>query len=196
MSAGRRVGLFGGSFDPPHIGHLVAAVAAAHELELDELLFMVASVPWQKSPSGDVSSPEHRLEMVRLAVPVRVGWSVSTVEIERGGDSVTADTVEELSRRRPDDEVIVIVGSDAAAGIGSWRRGADLAGLAVLAILDRPGAVGGRPPDGFDYVVVPCPLMDVASSDIRERVASGLPIDYLVPDAVRQYIESHKLYRE
>ncbi|MGI9623103.1 MAG: nicotinate-nucleotide adenylyltransferase [Acidimicrobiales bacterium] len=195
MTPTRRIGLFGGTFDPPHIGHLVAGVSAVHELELDELVFVVASVPWQKAESAQLSTAEHRLAMVRLAVPDRSGWSVSTVEIERGGDSVTADTVEELRRAYGDAELVVIVGSDAAAGIGSWRRGDDLAEMTTLAVIDRPGAVGGRPPARFEHSVVPCPLMDVASSGIRHRVTQGLPIDFLVPDAVRDYIESHRLYR-
>lgn len=195
MSEGNRIGVFGGTFDPPHVGHLVAAVNVAHQLCLDMVLFVVANVPWQKVESRDISDPTDRLAMVELAVGARSNLETSAIEVQRGGDSITADTVEALSLRYPDAELMVIVGSDAAAGLSSWRRADDLRRMATMAVIDRPGTTGQRPPAGFDYEVVPCPLMDISSSDIRERVQAGLPVDYMIPDAVLGYIESRDLYR-
>lgn len=191
----RRIGVFGGTFDPPHVGHLVAAVNVAHQLGLDHVLFVVANVPWQKVGTRDISGAADRLAMVELAVEGRDDLSASAIEIQRGGDSITADTLEDLAPLYPDCALVLILGSDAAAGIDSWKRGDDLKDLAHMAVVDRPGTTGKRPPEGFSYEVVPCPLMDISSSDIRERTRRDLPIDYMVPDAVREYIETRRLYR-
>ena len=191
----RRIGVFGGTFDPPHVGHLVAAINVAHQLELDHVLFVVANVPWQKVGTRDISGEADRLAMVELAVEGREDLSASAIEIQRGGDSITADTLEDLIPLYPDHDLVVILGSDAAAGVGTWKRGEDLKGLAHMAVVDRPGTTGKRPPEGFSFEVVPCPLMDISSSDIRERSRQDLPIDYMVPDAVREYIETRRLYR-
>jgi nicotinate-nucleotide adenylyltransferase len=192
---GSRIGVFGGTFDPPHVGHLVAAVNVAHQLSLDLVLFVVANVPWQKVDNQEISNAADRLAMVDLAVGGRSVLETSRIEIQRGGDSITAETLEALAPLYPGAELIVILGSDAAAGLGSWRRGDDLRRLAKMAIIDRPGTTGKRPPAGFAYEVVPCPLMDISSSDIRQRVQAELPVDYMVPDDVLDYIESRRLYR-
>ncbi|MFV2039591.1 MAG: nicotinate-nucleotide adenylyltransferase [Acidimicrobiales bacterium] len=191
----KRIGVFGGTFDPPHVGHLVAAVNVAAQLELSEVLFVVANIPWQKMGTRAISAAPERLAMVELAVRDRNQLVASDVEIRRGGDSVTADTLDELAVGCPDHEPIVIVGSDSAPGMATWRRPEELMRLARVAVIDRPGSSGAIPPDGFDYEVVPCPLMDVSSQDIRDRVRDGLPIDYLVPDAVRDYIDTQALYQ-
>ena len=191
----RRIGVFGGTFDPPHVGHLVAAVNVAHQLGLDHVLFVVANVPWQKVGMREISREADRLAMVELAVDGREDLSASAIENQRGGDSITADTLEDLIPLYPDHDLVVILGSDAAAGVGTWKRGEDLKSLARMAVVDRPGTTGKRPPEGFSYEVVPCPLMDISSSDIRERSRANLPIDYMVPDAVREYIETRRLYR-
>ena len=195
MNRERRIGVFGGTFDPPHVGHLVAAVNVAHQLGLDHVLFVVANVPWQKVGTREISGEADRLAMVELAVEGRDDLSASAIEIQRGGDSITADTLEDLIPLYPDHGLVVIVGSDAAAGVGTWKRGDDLKHLAHMAVVDRPGTTGQRPPDGFSYEVVPCPLMDISSSDIRARARADLPIDYMVPDAVREYIDTRRLYR-
>ncbi len=195
MPEPRRIGVFGGTFDPPHVGHLVAAVNVAHQLQLDHVLFVVANVPWQKIGTRDISDAPDRLAMVELAVESRDDLRSSAIEIQRGGDSITADTLEDLAPLYPDTELVIILGSDAAAGVGTWRRGEDLKRLAKMVVVDRPGTTGKRPPEGFDHEVVPCPLMDISSSDIRARVRGGLPIDYMVPDAVRDYIRTRMLYR-
>ncbi len=196
MTEPARIGVYGGTFDPPHAGHLVAAVNVAHHLELDLVLFVVAGVPWQKVSTRFISAAEDRLAMVDLALADRPVLASSDVEVRHGGDAVTADTLEELRGIYPQAEFVLIVGSDAAAGMDTWRRADALRSLAHVAVVDRPGAAGGRPPQGFSYEVVACPLMDISSTDIRERAALGLPIDVLVPDAVREYIVSHGLYPE
>lgn len=195
MTSAQRIGIYGGTFDPPHVGHLVAAVNVAHQLRLTSVLFMVANIPWQKVGTRTISSADHRLAMTRLAVSGRPGFEASDLEIRLGGDSVTADTLEALASERSDAEFAVIVGSDAAEGMHTWRRAGDLARLARVAVVDRPGTVGGRPPDEFRYDVVPCPLMDLSSTELRARSAQDLPIEYLVPDAVGEYIAWHRLYR-
>lgn len=195
MTEPSRIGVFGGTFDPPHVGHLVAAVNVAHQLELDLVLFVVANVPWQKVGTRAISGPADRLAMVELALVEADGLEASAIEIQRGGDSITADTLEALEDIYPGTELVLILGSDAAAGVGTWKRGEDLKRLARMAVIDRPGTTGARPPEGFVHEVVPCPLMDISSSDIRSRVHAGLPVHYMVPDAVRHYIESRELYR-
>jgi nicotinate-nucleotide adenylyltransferase len=189
-----RIGVFGGTFDPPHVGHLVAAINVRHALALDVVLFVVASVPWQKVGTRPISGPEDRLRMTELAVDGRSCFAASPVEIDRGGDSVTADTLELLTDVYRGAEFIVIVGSDAASGMASWRRIEDLGEMATVAVVDRAGAAGGRPPTSIPHQVVPCPLMDLSSSEIRRRAAAGLPLDYLVPDGVRDHIEEGELY--
>jgi nicotinate-nucleotide adenylyltransferase len=189
-----RIGVFGGTFDPPHVGHLVAAINVRHALALDVVLFVVASVPWQKVDIRSISAPADRLRMTTLAVDGRDCFEASSVEIDRGGDSVTADTLEMLTDHHPGAEFVVIVGSDAAAGMASWRRVERLGAMATVAVVDRAGAAGGRPPTSIPHQVVPCPLMDLSSSDLRQRAAAALPLDYLVPDAVRDHIEERGLY--
>jgi nicotinate-nucleotide adenylyltransferase len=186
--------VFGGTFDPPHVGHLVAAINVRHALALDVVLFVVASVPWQKVGTRPISDPVDRLRMTEIAVLDRHCFAASSVEIDRGGDSVTAETLDLLADRHPAAEFVVIVGSDAAAGMASWRRIDHLAQKATVAVVDRAGAAGGRPPTSIPHQVVPCPLMDLSSSDIRRRAAAGLPLDYLVPDGVRDHIEERGLY--
>jgi nicotinate-nucleotide adenylyltransferase len=178
-SPGKRIGVFGGTFDPPHIGHLVAALNTASYLELDEVLFVVASVPWQKVGDSQISAVSHRLAMVELAVRGRTLLVPSRIEIERGGDSVTVETLLEIASAEPGAELFLILGSDAAVGLSTWR----------------PGAEGRRPGPEFPFQTVTCPLVDLSSSELRQCVSEGRPIDYLVTDAVRDYIEDTGLYR-
>lgn len=172
----------------------MAAINVHHALRLDLVLFVVAAVPWQKVGTRPISAAGDRLHMTRAAVAGRRCFEASPVEIDRGGDSITADTLELLHGAHPGAQFVVIVGSDAAATMGSWRRIERLAELATVAVVDRAGATGGRPPSWLAHEVVPCPLMDLSSSDIRQRAAAGLPLDYLVPDAVRDHIEARELY--
>ena len=194
-SPGKRIGVFGGTFDPPHIGHLVAALNTASYLELDEVLFVVASVPWQKVGDSQISAVRDRLAMVELAVRGRTLLVSSRIEIERGGDSVTVETLLEIASAEPGAELFLILGSDAAVGLSTWRRADELVELATIVVVDRPGAEGRRPGPEFPFQTVTCPLVDLSSSELRQCVSEGRPIDYLVTDAVRDYIEDTGLYR-
>lgn len=191
----RRVGIFGGTFDPPHVGHLVIAVNVLHELALDEVLLVVANVPWQKTGRRTVTTARHRFEMIAAAVRPVEGLSASDVEIARGGPSYTIDTVDEL---QADGTVraYVILGSDAAAGLPGWERADELRARARIVVVDRPGSGGSRPPEGWDWINVEAPRVDVSSTDLRQRVRDGRPLDYLIPASVLDVIESHQLYRE
>ena len=134
-----RIGLFGGTFDPPHVGHLVTAVNVRHALELDVVILMVANDPWQKTSSRDVTSAEDRFAMVEAAVADVDGLSAGRLEIDRGGPSYTADTLAALAAEHPKATLFTIVGDDAASGFASWERATDVATMSTLVVVDRPG---------------------------------------------------------
>lgn len=191
---GQRLGIFGGTFDPPHVGHLVIAVNVQHALALDRVLLVVANVPWQKSGSRTISPAKDRLEMVEAAVGDVDGLEPSDLEIRRGGDSFTADTVAVLHEADPDGELFVILGADAAAGLNTWSRIDEVREHATLVVVDRPG-------EQFDAssvrgcVRVEAPRLEVSSSDLRARVQDGRPLDYLLTPGVISRIERLGLYR-
>lgn len=194
-SAGPRIGIFGGTFDPPHVGHLAAAVNVRHALALDVVLLVVANVPWQKVGERAVSAAADRLELVRLAVGDVEGLEVDDREIRRGGDSYTADTVAELLAEDPRRELFVIVGSDAAAGLPTWERIEEVRAGASFVVVDRPGG-SWAPPAGWRIERVEVPRLEISSTDLRARVADGRPLDYLVPPAVVSGIDRLGLYRD
>lgn len=191
----RRVGVFGGTFDPPHVGHLVAAVDVRHELDLDVVLLVVANDPWQKSSSRAITPAADRLALVAAAVDGVPGLEACDLEVRRGGTSYTADTLAELAARHPGAELFLVLGSDAAAGLPTWERADEVRRAATVAVVTRPGAEGGRPPEGWTWVAVEAPRLDVSSTDLRARVAGGRPIDFLVPRPVAELIEARGLYR-
>lgn len=191
---GRRIGVFGGTFDPPHIGHLVAAVDAQRELDLDVVLLVVANVPWQKVDSREISPAEDRIALVRAAVEDTPFLQVSDIEIRRGGSSYTADTLAELRREEPDAELFVILGNDAAAGFATWERFEEVAELATLVVVDRPGTPTPVDPR-FDWVRVDIPELEISSTELRARVAAGRSIRYLTPTGVASAIADRGLYR-
>ncbi|MGH9245131.1 MAG: nicotinate-nucleotide adenylyltransferase [Acidimicrobiales bacterium] len=190
-----RLGVFGGTFDPPHVGHLVVAVNARWELQLDQVVLVVANDPWQKTNSRDVSSPEDRLAMTRAAVGDVEGLEVSDLEIRRGGVSYTADTLAELRAEDPDRDLFLIVGSDAAAGLPTWERVDEVRVLATIVVVIRPGATNGTPPHGWDWIQVETPRLEVSSTELRARVATRRPLDYLLTPPVIACIEAQGLYR-
>ena len=194
-SAGPRIGIFGGTFDPPHVGHLAAAVNVRHALALDVVLLVVANVPWQKAGERSVSPARDRLELVRLAVGDVDGLEVDDREIRRGGESYTADTVAELLDENPRRELFVIVGSDAAAGLPTWERVEEVRAGASFVVVDRPGGTWA-PPAGWQVERVEVPRLEISSTDLRARVADGRPLDYLVPPAVVSGIDRLGLYRD
>jgi nicotinate-nucleotide adenylyltransferase len=192
----QRIGIFGGTFDPIHVGHLVAAVNARSVLALDRVLLVVANVPWQKADLRAVSSAEDRLALVEAAVGDVPGLEASRLEIDRGGESYTADTLVELHRTGPENELFLIVGWDVASELTTWERHDELRHLATLVVVNRPGA--GRP-QGLDdqwkrVIEVPVPNLEISSTDLRARAADGRPLDYLVPEAAVRCIRARGMY--
>lgn len=188
-----RIGLFGGTFDPPHVGHLVTAVNVRHALGLDRVILMVANVPWQKEGQRAITPATDRLAMVTAAVRGVPGLEVGTWEIEHGGPSYTADTLRALHEAHPDAEFFTIVGDDAAAGLETWERFADVVRLSRIVVVDRPGSPVELP-SGIDWLRVEVPRLEVSSTDLRERFHDGRPLDYLVTDAVLNVIRERHLY--
>lgn len=186
--------MFGGTFDPPHVGHLVAAVNARHEAELDRVLLVVANEPWQKVGMRDLSPAGDRLAMVAAAVSGVASLEASDIEITRGGPSYTADTLQQLKDEDPTRELFLVLGSDAVAGLATWEHTERLKDLAEIIVVDRPGTEGALPPDGYRYRVVEVPLLEVSSTDVRARVADGRPLDYLLTPPVIECIQARGLY--
>ena len=189
-----RIGVFGGTFDPPHVGHLVTAVNVRHALRLDCVLLVVANVPWQKEGAREISPAEHRYALVQAAVGDVEGLEASCIEIDRGGVSYTADTLAELGRQRPGAELFLVLGSDAASGLTTWERYEEVRDLATVVVVDRPGATPTEPPGGFRWMNVEVPRLEVSSTDLRARVVDGRPLDYLLTPAVIALIRSRGMY--
>ncbi len=201
MSAtpGERLGILGGTFDPPHLGHVAAAVAARAQLKLDRVLFVVANDPWQKSPVRDVSPAADRLALVLAAIEGVDGAEVSRIELDRGGPSYTVETVEELAALaiaggREPPEQFLIVGADVVDTLSTWHRAQDLAGLVTLVVVARPGARAPDEDGPWRVEYVPGTSVDVSSSEVRELVARGEPITGLVPESVERCIRRRALY--
>ena len=190
----QRIGLFGGTFDPPHVGHLVTAVNVRHALSLDHVILMVANVPWQKEGSRRITAAEDRLAMVEAAVAEVDGLVPSRIEIDLGGPSYTADTLERLAKENPDAALYTIVGDDAAAGLMSWERYQEVVDRSSLVVVDRPGTPVELPP-GVDWIRVEVPRLEVSSTDLRARFTDGRPLDYLVTQPVLNVIAARCLYR-
>lgn len=190
------MGVFGGTFDPPHVGHMVAAVNARHEARLDRVLLVVANEPWQKVGVRDLSPAVDRLAMVEAAVRGVEGLEASDIELRRGGPSFTADTLAQLASESADRDLFLLLGSDAVAGLPTWEHIDRLKELADIVVIDRPGTEGARPPEGYRFEVVEVPLLEVSSTDVRARVADGRPLDYLLTPAVIDTIRDRALYRE
>jgi nicotinate-nucleotide adenylyltransferase len=192
----QRLGILGGTFDPPHNGHVAVAAEVRDALQLDRVLVVPANVPWQKIGTRPITDARDRVAMTRLAMAGVDGVEVSTMEIERGGSTYTADTLEALVAARPGDELFLVVGSDVAAALDTWKRPEVVAALSTLVIYDRAGTIGGAPPAGWSYVRIAVPLFDMSSTELRSRVHEGRPIDGLVPPAVVRYLREHGLYVE
>lgn len=190
-----RLGLFGGTFDPPHVGHLVTAMNVLHSLRLDRVIMMVANVPWQKQGSRLITPAADRLAMVEAAVADVAGLVAGRIEIDRGGDSYTADTLAVLGDRYPGSELFTIVGDDAAAGLHTWTRYSEVITGSHLVVVDRPGAPVELPSD-VDWIRVEVPRLEVSSTDLRARFGDGRPLDYLVTEPVLDTIAARGLYRE
>ncbi|MCM3501732.1 nicotinate-nucleotide adenylyltransferase [Microbacterium sp. P26] len=188
-----RIGVMGGTFDPIHHGHLVAASEVAQSFDLDEVVFVPTGRPWQKD---DVTESEHRYLMTVIATASNPQFTVSRVDIDRAGPTYTIDTLRDLQDQRPGAELFFITGADAVAQILSWRNHQELWDLAHFVAVSRPGHVlttEGLPSQNVSQLEIPA--LSISSTDCRARVRRGHPVWYLVPDGVVQYIAKHHLYR-
>jgi len=190
-----RVGIMGGTFDPIHHGHLVAASEVAALFALDEVIFVPTGAPWQKAVAS-VSPAEHRYLMAVIATASNPRFWVSRVDIDRPGPTYTIDTIRDIAAQRPGAELFFITGADALGQILSWKDADQSIRLAKFIGVTRPGyelSDAHLPDDSVKLVDVPA--MAISSTDCRARVAAGEPVWYLVPDGVVQYINKHRLYR-
>ncbi|PYH01466.1 nicotinate-nucleotide adenylyltransferase [Arthrobacter stackebrandtii] len=189
-----RIGVMGGTFDPIHHGHLVAASEVASVFKLDEVIFVPTGEPWQKA-KNKVSAAEHRYLMTVIATAANPQFTVSRVDIDRPGPTFTIDTLRDLREMRPDAELFFITGADALAQIMSWKDSDELWELAHFVGVTRPGHVlddMGR----SDVSLLEVPAMAISSTDCRQRVGAQNPVWYLVPDGVVQYIAKYGLYMD
>jgi len=187
-----RLGVFGGTFDPVHAAHVVVATETRSQLGLDRVLLVVAGDPWQKR-GRVVASASDRLALAQCAVDDVEGVEVSAVEVERDAPSVTADTLEALTASHR--ELYLVLGADAVANMGTWRRLEETRDLATIVVVERAGDAHSEPPGGGWRVErVAIPRLDISSSDLRDRLREGRPIDGLVPPAVVREIGRRGLY--
>ena len=188
-----RIGVMGGTFDPIHNGHLVAASEVAAALQLDEVIFVPTGEPWHKKV---VSSSEHRYLMTVIATAANPRFTVSRVDIDRPGTTYTIDTLREVAQQRPNADLFFISGADAIAQILAWKQVEEIWPLAHFVAVTRPGhslELPDAPAGSISMLEVPA--LAISSTDVRTRAEAGKPIWYLVPDGVVQYIAKHNLYR-
>jgi len=191
----RRIGLLGGTFDPVHNAHLALAHAALEALALDELRWVPSGQPWQKARS--ITPAAQREAMVRLAIAGEPRFVLDRTELQRAGPSYTIDTVREGQAAQPAASWFLVIGADQYAGLHTWRDWRELLGRVTLAVAGRPGAATEVDAEvrAAAHQPVPLPPMDISATEIRRRVAQGLPIFHLVPAAVAGYIGQQALYR-
>ena len=189
-----RIGILGGTFDPPHVGHLIAAQDACSTLALDRLIFVPAAEPPHKQ-GRTITDARLRLEMLRAAVCDNPQFEVSTIELDRPGPSYTVTTLRELRDRHPGDSLHLLIGFDQVREFDTWRKPAEILEISSVVMLTRAGADQPDRPADFVRRIVPVTRIDISSTLIRSRVAAGESIRYLVPDAVSEIIEREGLYR-
>ncbi|WP_419580668.1 nicotinate (nicotinamide) nucleotide adenylyltransferase [Stieleria magnilauensis] len=201
-----RIGIFGGSFDPVHVGHLWIAESATEALDLDRLLWIPTATQPLK-PGGPVATNEQRVEMLRLAIAGRPGHAVDQRELHRAGVSYTVDTIAELEREHVGAELFLIIGSDSLASMRRWHQPAELLSRVTLAVVRRggegeidfsvlEGLVGDDRIERFRRCVIKMPLIEISSSEIRNRAGQGSSIRHRVPRPVEVYIEANGVYRK
>lgn len=193
VDVAERLGVFGGTFDPIHVGHLVTAVNVRHSLALERVLLVVAHDQWQKAGTV-VTSATDRLAMVQAAVADVAGLEACDLELRRGGASYTADTLRMLAEQHPGTELFLVLGSDAAAGLPTWERVEEVRALATLVVVTRPGAEDAGAPEDWPHERLVVPRLEVSSTDLRARFSDGRPLDYLIPRAAQDLIRARGLY--
>lgn len=197
MSTPQRIGIMGGTFDPIHNGHLVAASEVGYRFGLDRVVFVPTGQPWQKS-SRKVTPAEHRYLMTVIATASNPSFGVSRVDIDRGGPTYTIDTLRDLRKQYPDAELYFITGADALNSIMSWHDWEQMFDMAYFVGVTRPGfelTDKQLPPEQQERVMlIDVPAMAISSTDCRRRAHEGQPVWYLVPDGVVQYINKNNLY--
>lgn len=196
----RRIGIFGGTFDPVHIGHLIMAVELRHALDLDRVLFVPAGDPPHK-PFVPITAARHRIRMLELALAGHGEFVIDRVDVDRPGPSYTKDTLAMLKPRFPNARLFFLMGADSLRDLETWSEPERILHLAELGVAARPGAqidlestYRSLPAARGRIVVVETPLIDISSSDIRDRVAAGMPIAFQAPEAVERYIRDNQLY--
>lgn len=191
----KRLGIFGGTFDPPHLAHLIAGEIAVETYHLDTLLFVPAFIPPHKAEQA-ISDARHRLAMTRLAIDGNPRFEVSTIEIDRQGKSYTIDTITSLREQPHPEAIYLFIGRDQLEVFGSWHRADDILKIVNVVVLERPSASKSASAEHEGSIEsLPIPLLEISSTEIRRRIHDGESIRYQVPEAVRSYIEEHKLYR-
>ena len=197
-----RIGILGGTFNPPHLGHLVCAQEAYVQLSLELVMLIPARIPPHKPIEHEPGS-EHRLELCRRAIDRDERFAVSDLEVHRPGPSYTVDTLRALHSQGPNNELLLIVGGDVAAGLPDWHEPEEVLSLATLAVAKRRGTSRGAVEGALHELsggerarFFRMPRIGVSSTMVRRRVRAGQPIRYIVPDAVASYIEAHHLYRD
>ncbi len=197
-----RLGIYGGTFDPPHLGHLILAETAADTLRLDRVLFVPAGTPPHKAAATLRSAAEHRLAMVRLAIEGNPRFALSRVDLDRPGPHYSVDMLHLLRDEHRGAELFFLIGADSLADLPTWSRPRELIGLACLGVMRRPGAAPDL--DALEREIpglhrrmmwLDAPTIDIAASDLARRIAAGRSVRYQVPDDVCLYIEEHGLYR-
>ncbi len=189
-----RIGVFGGTFSPPHIGHLIVAEEMREKLKLDKVLFIPAFSPPHKRR---FVAYEHRREMVKIAIADNPHFSLSEIERERGGPSFTVDTLKELKRIYPKDKLFLIIGADQFSELTTWKNPEEIFQQAKVCVMERPGVKFGRMRQKFPKaLILSVSQIGIRGKEIRRRIRRGISVRYLLPDKVYQYILANKLYKE
>lgn len=190
------IGLFGGSFNPPHVAHLIVAEVARDQFGFDEVWWIPNATPPHK-PQDELAEVDHRLEMTRRAVEDNPAFRVCDIEVERSGVSYTVETVRVLQEKRPDTDFALLIGSDSLDHFAEWHKPDEIAERVPLVVYKRPGVIDAVPESRFANHVrfVSAPVMEVSGTEIRSRCSADRSIRYLVPESVRAYIEEHELYQ-